>query len=1146
MDPGFAKRAASIFEASLEIPENEIAQWLQDICKGDAHLVQQVNELRRLRIDANDMFALDTTAEASDSRLPLKALENATLGDFKIECLLGSGGMGEVYRAQQLSLDRVVALKVLHPLNRSASALRRFKAEITAAAQLHHENIVRVFSSGNDGSNHFFAMELVEGPNLGEVIHRLRSDPANKQLPHSNLNKSTQPGSLEPPKQQSNTAPDSQLGEPPLRLPRNTSDEYFQWIASLVAAVADGLDYAHAQLLVHRDIKPANLLLSLEGKILISDFGLARNTKEPGITQSGEILGTPFYMSPEQLSSSTTLDHRTDIYSLGATLYELLTLQPPFPGESRERVLAQIANEEPARPRRINPKIPKDLETICLKALEKSVDARFQSAAELAADLRRYLDGQPIRARRTGIVEYAVKWANRHRGLAASLAALPCCVAVVATLFAFQNYRLAMRLQAETLRANEVVFDAKIEQARALRSTDNPLRRAKSLDSLSLALQTLPKLNLSQAELSGRLLDLRNEAIATLAIPELNVAQTFLEEKPWTVEVTFSPGFQSYAQASRAGPVRIVPLGKVPIGNENVVTLVGQSEPARQMKFSADGRFLATKHYKRGLPDSATICVWNLQTNTSTNTLEPILQLKNRWIFVSDFDFSPASRTFVAHKPEKGIEIYDLDRLPTPTATVPFEVPGTILALLPDNRLAFAEHRGRELRFANLDGDVNAQESMPIAGRVTAMGWRKQPETFFVGTSEGDIHLWRGRTTGSPQIVRVHEREITSVCCHPNRQLVATGTLDEKVALTDLTTGKSQRISTSEERLHLCSGGFSSSGQELGFYRLGEYGYWRVSKSPVLSLGTDDEPKLFTEIHFHPQNAQVVARGCSGKIELWDIQGGELLASLATVDTQSFRFSKDGRYLFLASKRKGLLAVSVSIHPLDVAESLSVELGKEKPVFGEHCTVLAISRDGKRLAVSCFSDAGYSLAVLDVATLNVISKVDGLPRPKSLHFGSTGEKVYVCGYQTDRLIEVAWESGETKEPVFLPTDIIDIAAANSADLFAVRGADYLDLFGGQRWDKQSNHSTGKVRSARVGLNEDGTLAAINYDETTTQLMEPTSGRILARLQANPREIVRNYKFSPSASTLAIAGSRNMQFWDLELLNEQLMRLGLGW
>ena len=184
----------------------------------------------------------------------------------------------------------------------------------------------------------------------------------------------------------------------------------------MIAEVADALDHAHENGVIHRDIKPANLLLSPDGRLSVSDFGLARMLEQPGMTLSGEFVGSPLYMSPEQITAGRVpLDHRTDIYSLGATLYELLTFEPPFPGTSRDEVLANIIQKEPVPPRRHNRKISVDLETICLKAMERDPGRRYASAAEFAADLRRLLRSEPLMARPQWIVTKLARRAARHK-----------------------------------------------------------------------------------------------------------------------------------------------------------------------------------------------------------------------------------------------------------------------------------------------------------------------------------------------------------------------------------------------------------------------------------------------------------------------------------------------------------------------------------------------------------------------------------------------------------------------------------------------------------------------------------------------------------------------------------------------------------
>jgi eukaryotic-like serine/threonine-protein kinase len=335
--------------------------------------------------------------------------------------------MGIVYEARQVSLNRRVALKVLSGgISLTTLAVQRFHREAEAAAKLHHTNIVPVYATGDDGGSHFYAMELIDGPSLDLVLRQMRhaARPARLAPPApAHGNDPTQAMSQTGDHSQGSPATDSEVGLWSSSFGSGSS--YFDKVAGLIAEVADALDYAHQQGVIHRDIKPSNLLLSPAGRLSVNDFGLARMLDQPGMTMTGEFVGTPAYMSPEQITAGRIpLDHRTDIYSLGATLYELLTLRPPFVADQRDQILAQIIQKDPKPPRRFNGKVPLDLETICLKCLEKDPDRRYRTAGDMAADLRRFVQRFAIAARRAGLVAKGVKFVRRHKLGAAAVAAI--------------------------------------------------------------------------------------------------------------------------------------------------------------------------------------------------------------------------------------------------------------------------------------------------------------------------------------------------------------------------------------------------------------------------------------------------------------------------------------------------------------------------------------------------------------------------------------------------------------------------------------------------------------------------------------------------------------------------------------------------
>jgi eukaryotic-like serine/threonine-protein kinase len=366
------------------------------------------------------------------------------LGDFEIVRELGRGGMGVVYEAVQTSLGRRVALKVLGAgLGLTPRAVDRFRREAAAAAKLHHSNIVPVYATGEQEGTHFYAMELIDGPSLDAVVRQLRSQ-ANQRA-----------DSLSPElgKTSAYTPPDPLSTASSTRVSAGgSSADRFDRVAAMIAAVADALHHAHQQGVTHRDIKPSNLMLSSDGRLSVTDFGLARMLEQPGMTVTGEFVGTPAYMSPEQITAGRIpVDHRTDIYSLGATLYELLTLRPPFAADGRDKLLAMVIQKEPPAPRSVEPKVPRDLETICLKCLEKDPDRRYLSGKELADDLQRFINRFAILAKRAGPLARAKKWIRRNPALTA--AGLVVLLAVgVAGFFAWRAHEAEQTRQAEEVR----------------------------------------------------------------------------------------------------------------------------------------------------------------------------------------------------------------------------------------------------------------------------------------------------------------------------------------------------------------------------------------------------------------------------------------------------------------------------------------------------------------------------------------------------------------------------------------------------------------------------------------------------------------------------------------------------------------------
>jgi tetratricopeptide (TPR) repeat protein len=343
-----------------------------------------------------------------------------TLGDFRLVREVGRGGMGIVYEAVQISLNRRVALKVLpFAATMDPRHLQRFHNEAQAAASLHHTNIVPVYFVGCERSVHFYAMQFIDGRSLAAILEEPQGGPSVSSDPPTTA--------YAPPPAPGGPASETaaRAAATTVRQPRDPS--YFRRVAEWGIQAAEALDHAHQMGIVHRDVKPANLLVDAAGRLWVTDFGLAQVQSDTKLTMTGDLVGTLRYMSPEQaLAKRVVIDHRTDVYSLGATLYELLTLQPAFGGSDRQELLRQIAFEEPRPPRRLNKAIPAELETIVLKATQKNPAERYATAQELADDLRRWVEDRPIKARRPSLRQLTARWVRRHRPLvgAAALVAL--------------------------------------------------------------------------------------------------------------------------------------------------------------------------------------------------------------------------------------------------------------------------------------------------------------------------------------------------------------------------------------------------------------------------------------------------------------------------------------------------------------------------------------------------------------------------------------------------------------------------------------------------------------------------------------------------------------------------------------------------
>lgn len=783
------------------------------------------------------------------------------LGDFRILREVGRGGMGVVYEAEQISLKRRVALKVLRYGGSGPEAMQRFRREAETVAELHHTNIVPIFAIGCEGDVHYYAMQFIDGSSLAQLAEEAMES-GNRIAPRD--------------------------------------------LAGWALQTSEALAHAHQRGVVHRDVKPSNLILDPGGRIWLTDFGLAKRADDVTLSVAGALLGTPRYMSPEQAEAmSRPVDHRTDIYSLGATLYELAVGGPIFDADSPHAVIAQILKAEPAAIRTLNPEFPRDLETIILKCLAKEPHKRYQTADELADDLRAFLDERPILARRTSWFERARRWSRRNplaAGLTAALivALLSGLIATTGLWSLAEERREEAELSAQTAQqerseAEDRLWDSLYEQARAERLSGN---RWRSLELLAEARQ------MKSSPL------LRQEAIQTIAAAGMRLV-------------------------ARLGPQDSIYGGDTP-----------------RAAFSFDSGLVATP--TQAVPTSlggetAGVKVWDVQSGRLVGQTPCV----NRPL---SFAFSPVTRLLAVTDEDDTIRLWDPDTNET-ISNFPGRSP---LHFSPDGTLlAVRGGAGIEVRDVP-NGHVvwTLSEGMPVgfAG-----------EGLLLVRTQGAVDLWNvetgEKTSSSPQdAAAIWTIEVGPIAgdgpllaLRQNSQ--RSGLRGGAVRVWDAAAGKAVAELTEAANIPYASAlPVSATAQLLAHpdpgqpyairlfdLRLGSY------RRPLLAPGTSNEPLQFGRFNRDGTVLAAQEGGFNPGIRLWNTETGELLGSLH--DHENPIWSPDGRYLAASGPgqfevpggtRGGNRAALVVYEVVPPTSTASVT---SRP------TAVAIGEDGRALAV---------------------------------------------------------------------------------------------------------------------------------------------------------------------------------------------------
>jgi serine/threonine protein kinase/WD40 repeat protein len=642
--PAF-QRVEELFHRAVALTTAERDTFLDEACAGDADLRAAVEDLLRHDDPGKDTagFLVSPVAPLAEGLRPggetvrevgqPAAAPLPRVPGYEVLKERGRGGMGVVYEARQVGLNRVVALKMLLPEAAAApQLLARFRTEAEALARLHHPNIVPIYDIGQFQGRPYFTMEYVAGPNLAEVLDGRAQDASAS--------------------------------------------------ARLVEVLARAVHALHRAGLIHRDLKPANVLLAFSGRSeggsggtplserplneavpKITDFGLARDQAEDRkLTRSGMALGTPCYMAPEQARvRAGGVGPAADIYALGAILYEMLTGRPPFDADTQAETIVQVLNDEPLSPARLRPRLPRDLVTICLKCLEKPPRRRYATAQDLAEDLRRFLAGEPIRARPVGFAERCYRWCRR-RPLVAGLLALSALltVAIIATVLTYEV--LLSRALADNLAKTEQ--EEKEDRKKLVQlNTDRGVAALEQQDTFTAVFYFTEALRLDQpGDPEGN--HRTRIATALRQAPKLlgwrRLEGPAVPESP--LGAAISPDSRFLAVAGNAGPVWV---GEVLPGKAHVRGPGGEAA-VRRLAFDPDGRLLLTE-YAQGA-----VRLWDLTRPEAALLREvPVagpafaaLSDDGRWLFTLDpggpgevHDVATGEGTAVPLKPGQGVRL---------------------------------------------------------------------------------------------------------------------------------------------------------------------------------------------------------------------------------------------------------------------------------------------------------------------------------------------------------------------------------------------------------------------------------------------------------------------------------------------------------
>jgi serine/threonine protein kinase/WD40 repeat protein len=1101
-----------------------------------------------------------------------------TLGDFRIVREVGRGGMGVVYEAVQESLGRHVALKVFAPWTRAEpNLIERFQREAKAAARLHHTNIVPVFGVGEHGCHRYYAMQFIQGQGLDAILHELRrlrsapgpegagavapdptrSAPLAATVAHGLLTGVF--GDLATEAGGDRTAADSpSAGLAPADAsrapaPAGPSTDASHWasqpgasyartIARIGLRVAEALAHAHGQGILHRDIKPSNLLLDIEGNVWVTDFGLAKSDDAEALTEAGDIVGTVRYMAPERFRGDSGAG--SDIYGLGVTLYELLTMRPAFDEADRAHLIEHILHSDPPPPRSVDAKIPRDLETIVLKAMAKHPADRYGSASAVAEDLRRFLDDRTILARRSRFSERLWRWCRRNpyvAALGALAATLTIAIAIVSTVAAIWLGRsrnqalenLGRATSAEAGRTRQL-WEASLAQARAGRFSHQVGQRFASLAAIQRAarLEVFPE----------RKSELRDEAIACLTLPDLRLERSLgvgtndFFDYTW---LAFDSAFEHFAYSHFDGGVTLRHIAN----SEVVNRLKGPGSRSYWVRgcFSPDGAWLVLSYYPRSdMP--ARVIAWEVRSQSGGR----VVTLAEAGAHFLGFGSNGKSSLLL--QSDNSVAFVELatgrQHRRVNLARESGTWHGWYARVAPDGRrVAIGGRDNRVVEIFNLETGHRSQR-LEHPDPVSSWAWSPDGALLAVGCDDNQIYVWETATKRLISVLEGHSNSGIHIEFSHAGDFLVSRSWGGSTRLWDPIRGRERlrvdrtfvALSGDDRRMAIVS----NSG-ELEVHELAAGRECRVLHAGRVGNRSPRSPYTLADVDFRA-DGRVLASAGDG-VRLWDSAACTEIAYLPIGSSKTARFRPDGGSL-LTFGVSGLRIWPLAGRPGTAGPHLQIGPARQADVPPTGTNAHARWGGGGRFIVANNLN-DHQAVLLDPATL---SERRRFARHPGLYFCDAsfdgrwaatsswnGSNVKVYDTASGAL---AWE---------LPCGRAVVGFSPRGSWLVTSLPQEYRLWHAGSWQPGITVRNEWADPRTFGFTRDDLLVAVNRGQLIL-LVDSESGRELATLEPPP-EFPRGFSrlsFSPDGSRLALSIDREILVWDLRLIRAQLATMGLDW